>query len=418
MKPVEANINSSMVADISIAPGAGFGLAPAGDFAVSSNGTMSPGANQLSQYLFGSLWNTQNRRPPTFTVNYPVAGQFRVATGNSTGTLPTVAIFVDGIQVLNQNAAINTTYTVSIPAGNHTIRVDNLGTDWIQINTYTFTNIGTAINAFVLKAAAANRSAGWLHNKRYNFQAIANNALPPLVADAQVQIPGMQNGNYLLQFYNCSTGAQISSTNLVVANGILSFTAPPITWDMAFIATEGGVLSSSPYSFTGLALSEKNKLLIEISHQFKTKEVMLERSVDGKQFQLLSKVSETWPAPTGSYEYIDENPLWGANYYRLAFLLPNGTVSYSKIIRLVQQHMVAPVFPNPTRHGLSMQLPAGDYVVQLLSNTGTTLQSNAVNFTNRSLFHINVSHLPAGIYYVLLFNKRKELVGKNSFIKE
>jgi hypothetical protein len=65
-----------------------------------------------------------------------------------------------------------------------------------------------------------------------------------------------------------------------------------------------------------------------------------------------------------------------------------------------------------------MQLPAGDYVVQLLSNTGTTLQSNAVNFTNRSLFHINVSHLPAGIYYVLLFNKRKELVGKNSFIKE
>ncbi len=80
----------------------------------------------MGQFLFGSVYNTQYHNPPTFSVTYPLSGQFKVSTGSSIGASPQINIYVDGVSQLNQNAATNTTYTVNVTAGAHVIKVDNL----------------------------------------------------------------------------------------------------------------------------------------------------------------------------------------------------------------------------------------------------------------------------------------------------
>ncbi|MFI5188644.1 MAG: DUF5060 domain-containing protein, partial [Chitinophagales bacterium] len=129
-KKTTTNSSGGGNSDIIITPGANFGAATSASFTIDTNGTMTPGPDQLGQYLFGSVYNTQYHNPPSFNVTYPVSGQFKVVTGASIGASPMINIYVDGVQLLSQAATVNTTYTVNVAQGAHVIKCDNLGTDW------------------------------------------------------------------------------------------------------------------------------------------------------------------------------------------------------------------------------------------------------------------------------------------------
>jgi len=129
-----APINTTVTA----APGVGWGTPPAANFVVSNDG-VTPGAGSLSMFVYGSLTNLQYRNPPTFVANYTQAGLFQVTTAASISQgFPHVTVYLDGVNVFDQAASVSTTYTVSIPAGLHSIMVDNLGGDWVQVDHYTF----------------------------------------------------------------------------------------------------------------------------------------------------------------------------------------------------------------------------------------------------------------------------------------
>src|SRR6201999_3245923 len=125
-KKVVSSSSGGGTSDLTLTPGTGFAQAGASSFTIDAAGNMTPSAAQLSNYLFGSVFNTNLRNPPSFSVSYPVAGQFKVVTGSTTGTASKVNIYVDNVMVLDQNAVVSTTYSVNITAGAHTIKVDNL----------------------------------------------------------------------------------------------------------------------------------------------------------------------------------------------------------------------------------------------------------------------------------------------------
>ena len=87
---------------------------------INSDGSVTSAGVGLGQFLYGSQWNTQFRRPPVFYVNYPASGQFKVRTGGDASQSPKIVIWVDGIKMLEQTASVNQTYTVNIGAGQHT----------------------------------------------------------------------------------------------------------------------------------------------------------------------------------------------------------------------------------------------------------------------------------------------------------
>ena len=243
-KKASATINGGGASDLIISPGKSFEKATANDFTIDASGNITPDANNLSQFLFGSKSNTQYRNPPTFHVTYKTAGQFKVTTiGNwSQTTSPKISIYVDGSLVFNQSAKTDTTYSVNISAGTHDIKVDNPGVDWAEISNYTFTNAAPSLESFVLKSSDNNSAAGWLLNKKYNWQYLSNNGKAPSpITGADISISNMANGNYTINFYSCSTGEVTSTVKATARNGTLSFKIPSVAWDVAFTAENQSV---------------------------------------------------------------------------------------------------------------------------------------------------------------------------------
>ncbi len=224
----------------------GWGALADTSFTIDQNGMVTPPGAGLAAFLYGSQWNTQYRRPPIFHVHFPQGGQFRVKTGSDAGQSPRIAIWLDGVKVLDQNAAVNQSYSVAVPAGHHTIVVDNTGTDWILISGYTFSGIGSAVDAYVLKAAGQNKVAGWTLNNRYNHDYLAANGQPPLASGATISVAGVQNGTYTARFFDCLTGSNLLSTPVTVANGNLSLTLPDLLWDLAFLVEEQASAIAEP----------------------------------------------------------------------------------------------------------------------------------------------------------------------------
>ena len=244
-KKAVATITGGGTADASIVPGADWGTAPAANFNIDTTGNISPAAAQLSKFIYGSVYNTQYRNPPSFSVSYPVAGQFKVVTGGSTGTAPKISILVDGVEVLNTNTAINSTYSVNISAGAHTIKVDNPGTDWFLVSNYVFTNIGSPLSTYVLKAADSSKAAGYIISNNYNWKYLQSTGVPAAVSGAILRLQHLKNGPCRVDFYSCSTGLVISSFNGFISNGALFVPLPAIAWDLAFTIT------SNVYLFNG-----------------------------------------------------------------------------------------------------------------------------------------------------------------------
>ena len=235
---VPAVVAGGPPSDLSFSPAAGWGAATAAQFTVDAGGNLTPGVTELGQFLYGAQWNTQYRNPPQFTVTFPQASKFRVRTGGNASQAPKIVISLDGVQVLSQNGQVASTYAIDVPAGQHTIQVDNQGTDWIEIAEYVFEKIGLSLDAFVLRSADQTKSAGWLHQKQYNWEYVKNNGAPPgPIAGLQVTVPGMAPGAYALHWWDCASGnLQQTTAGTTDAAGNLLLNCPQILWDVAFTA--------------------------------------------------------------------------------------------------------------------------------------------------------------------------------------
>ncbi len=227
--------------DLSLSPGSGWAQTTSPNFTIDAAGNVNPSMSQLGVYLYGSSFNTQYRNPPVFTVTYTTSGQFQVKTGTTTGEKPSIAIYLDGILAANTpNAVLNQTYSINVPAGQHTIKVDNLGADWITISSYEFKGVAAApCNIYALKSADSKKAVGWIHNRKYNWKDVGTSGIPIALSGVNATLEGVLNGRYEVKFYDCTTSSLVSTLSAALAtNGKLTFAVPTLNWDLAFTATQ------------------------------------------------------------------------------------------------------------------------------------------------------------------------------------
>ena len=418
-KKVSPVISGGGTSDMSVSPGGGFAQAAASSFTVDASGGITPGASSMSQYIFGSTYNTQYRNPPTFTVTYPVAGQFKVVTASVSASSPKVTIYLDNILLLNENALASTTYSINVPQGQHTIKVDNLGVDWTQVSNFVFTNIGSPLSAYVLKASANNKVAGYILNNKYNWQYLKSNGNvpPPPVAGASINIPGMANGNYTVLFYSTATGDQLSTLPVTVSNGSLQFALPSIGWDVAFRAAENSTLPIKLSSFKGERKGTANMLYIDIASSENVKAVYLERGTHPSGFKMLSALNLQWNGIAGNHTYTDLAPLQGANYYRLRIVDVDGRETFSGIVKLSDKTVKFSVQPNPFTNHVSIQLQSGNYLVSIVDQQGKNIYRRTMESLGSQSASIDLANVSRGVYYVTVINNEGKLVGTQKIVK-
>jgi len=420
-KKVTASTTGGGAADLTISPSAGWAAPTSSTFTIDAAGTITPGVAQLGSFLYGNQYNTQYRNPPTFNINYPDAGQFKVVVAGI-ATSPQLQVYIDGVLSLSTNVAANTTYSVNVAAGTHAIKVDNLGTDWINVSNYVFTNAGAPVSMYVLRAAAKNRAAGWVLNNKYNWQYLLNNSgkAPTAVTGASITIPGIAKGDYKITFFNCLTGAYTNGSDVLVTDSNLTVLLPDIAWDVAFTATNSSLLPVSISKFYGENINAQDDLYIDIASSLNTKSIVIERGGNAIDFTALGPLDIS-KGIVGNHEYTDSSPLKGDNFYRLKVIDNDGKYTYSAVILLKNSAAHVALYPNPVKDDLGINisgLATDDYAVLLTDIRGRKLYTAQFHITDAGTsLSIPMAKYATGVYLVKIINSKNQPVAEQKVVK-
>ncbi|OWP64122.1 hypothetical protein CDA63_05170 [Hymenobacter amundsenii] len=124
----------------------------------------------------------------------------------------------------------------------------------------------------------------------------------------------------------------------------------------------------------------------------------VERSATATNWSPVARVSAGNQPAGQQYSVVDERPLTGPAYYRLAIHDLDGTVAYSGV-RAVRTASSAAVYPNPVRGEAQVQLPdpVGAATLELLSAQGQVVRRLAVP-AGRGHASLTTTGLPGGVY--------------------
>jgi hypothetical protein len=221
-------------------------------FHVLPDGTVEGGI--LPQALLQGMGHEDLRNEPTFTANYPRDGQFimHVETVSNSGLL---RVWVDGQQVLEREfpcgeglgkASVyrpqwtlwETTYdedvTVPVPAGTHTVRVDNSGKDWVHLTRYVFTGCKVLDKPNLLVAGMRADDLGvlWMQNRDSDWARHLDNSVKP-VAPTVLTIQGLPDGAYDAEWWETWRGAVARTESLESRGGEMALRIRELATDMA-----------------------------------------------------------------------------------------------------------------------------------------------------------------------------------------
>lgn len=141
------------------------------------------------------------------------------------------------------------------------------------------------------------------------------------------------------------------------------------------------------------------------------KQYVVERSMDNKTFYNLFSMTIHNFSVDG-YNWTDNNPLTGNNYYRIRIISNDGNITYSNvsISTVIKDAPDITLFPNPASYNnINLKLvnqPTGIYSIKLISQSGQMVTSKAfaVSVGNSTLHLNNREMLPHGIYQLLIAN--------------
>lgn len=162
-----------------------------------------------------------------------------------------------------------------------------------------------------------------------------------------------------------------------------------------------------------LTISEFNNSFFEI-----------QRSKDGFLFETIGTVSGKWNTVEETlYDFLDETPLDGTNYYRLKQVDNNGRVAYSDVREIVFEagttnqntQLKISYYPNPSKG-----------MVRILSNTAFEgYEVSVLDAEGRFIFkrsnintntHLDLSELSAGVYTLSLSDKDQAVIATEQVV--
>lgn len=133
----------------------------------------------------------------------------------------------------------------------------------------------------------------------------------------------------------------------------------------------------------------------------------LQRSTDGVSYETLTCLEATEAKQLANYQYTDEQPLNGHNYYRIQHIDQAGNVDYSrtKVLDFGADAVMVQVFPNPTTGSLNLVLPLveGTYQVEIVDALGRVVDQINKNGQQRNQ-SIDLSRLTAGTYWLRILH--------------
>jgi hypothetical protein len=178
--------------------------------------------------------------------------------------------------------------------------------------------------------------------------------------------------------------------------------------------------SSNDFKFDVNKQLEHTELIWLHNGDYLVDEYIVERSVDGSNFEEISfQVSEK-DATADVYNDYDLEPVTGDNYYRIKLLNADGTTSYSEV-KLVRFEAVEDfsIFPNPANSfaNLNLEQYIGKQVdIHIFDNKGVRMKTIQVDEVYGKYFQMDLRDLHEGHYIVWVNTPGKRPVAKKLVI--
>jgi len=178
-------------------------------------------------------------------------------------------------------------------------------------------------------------------------------------------------------------------------------------------------LSETLSSFTGTTTDLGNILRWTSQNETSDMTFILDRSLDGINFNPIGQVAATGDNTTVSHSFTDNSPTPNTpNYYRLEWTDGKGDVAYSNVVTLTNSQIsgVLDVSPNPFRDQLTIRASlsrAQDVAIRLLDSRGSVLrQGQYPGVAGMNTFTVDGSGLPPSVYFVQIILADKVTVKK------
>jgi len=137
----------------------------------------------------------------------------------------------------------------------------------------------------------------------------------------------------------------------------------------------------------------------------------IQRSADAQRWNLVGKVAaQGFSNSETDYQYTDQTPYSGVNYYRLKQYDTNGLFSYSDIkkVNLDDARSAMNVYPNPVSGNkmslsLDQEIAVGS-AINVYDRIGQVVKQYEVLDSGKNLIELDLQTLNNGIYYIELVN--------------
>lgn len=239
LQSLTLSVETQQHADLVLAPGGGFDPAKQSTFTISPEGA-PPAFGTYPSFLQGQFHRDMMPEPLALQVNCaePIKGEVQVDRVAKAGAV--IQIGVDGqVVVTRKFDAADSDYTpdkeqgrlaFDLPAGQHTLTLQNTGSDWVQIRRIVLRNYALALQC--LARVGKDYVAGWVYN-RSGIYAPAD--AQPEPADGRLTLPALTPGTYRLVWWDTHAGKALSETRLTVGGTEkMTIATPPIARDVAF----------------------------------------------------------------------------------------------------------------------------------------------------------------------------------------
>lgn len=151
-------------------------------------------------------------------------------------------------------------------------------------------------------------------------------------------------------------------------------------------------------TFTGFNENEKNLLNWITAKESNNLGFEIERSWDGNDFQKIGFVPGKGNSnQSQNYNFVDNQPFQGLNYYRFKQIDINGIYKFSQVLAILNSQNQILVYPNPTQGIVTFSGQKIENQTAKLINLVS--QSQDILITNNQ---INLQNTPAGIYFLQL----------------
>jgi hypothetical protein len=197
-----------------------------------------PGMEKLSRILHGTTKDQYGvRSDPNFHLNMPVSGALKIHVQSTANWCQnSLRVLRNGSQIFSGTYPANSsnfTISVSLPAGQQSVHIENTGLDWFNISGYEFTPNNVSLLGS-MGLVGKQRGYFWIYDTNSQYGLINNGTFHNELVIAK----GLDDGTYIVEVYATrGSGGIIASGYANSVSGQLTYTLPDFTKDIAVKVT-------------------------------------------------------------------------------------------------------------------------------------------------------------------------------------